>query len=230
MNKVLTTGEQVDERDAVDDDLVHAHTLGAGVGVETLDRVQRLERRVGERVHDLEQEVRGEGTLREALVRLGLVDLLRVRRLEACVDRKADRASERTRPEDRAAGHPVGEEHTGVRASCGDEGNAEVEHELKDGVVAEELENLRVEVAETVTGELAEDAHEDDLEETPAGVLVDEETGEVPPAGTRIWSQTCVAERRWEALTQCRRARSTPGTRATEPGRWQSWGHQHRGT
>lgn len=57
------TAELVDEPEDSDDDARCGETLGAAVGIESLGRDDTLERRVGEGVNDVEQEVEGEGGL-----------------------------------------------------------------------------------------------------------------------------------------------------------------------
>ena len=50
---------KIDEGNSVDNGSVHGHSLGSGVGVETLDGEQGLQWGVGEAVNNVEQEEEG---------------------------------------------------------------------------------------------------------------------------------------------------------------------------
>ncbi len=141
------------------DDTVHGHALGAGGGLETLDRVKCLERGVRERVDDVEEEVCRDGALTDTQRLVAFRHLCPLRG-EPAVDREENRAGERAPDEHLAPRHPVGECDAHERAYARRDRVAEVQHELHIVVVPDCAVDLRVEVPEAVPGELTKDTLE----------------------------------------------------------------------
>jgi hypothetical protein len=170
--------ERVDERDDIDNRLVSSHSFGTGVGLQTFDWVQCLQRRVCERVDKVEEEVSSKSALSEADVAqvTGQFDL------ESSVDGQHDSTDKGTDPKDLTPWHFISECNTSVCTGSRDEGDGQVENELHGGVITQEFEDLGVEVAKTVARELTKDAHKDDHQASPSGVVTDEQAGVVVPA------------------------------------------------
>jgi hypothetical protein len=155
-------GIQVDEGHQADEDTIHGHTLGASLGGQALDRVEGLQRGIGERVDDVEEEVGSQGTLSDLEVGDTLVGVAVPLGRETTVDGQHDGADESTDDENLAAGHAVSERDTTKGTNSGSDGVDQVEDELHVSVIADRLVDVQVEVSETVSRELTEDTHESD--------------------------------------------------------------------
>lgn len=143
-------GELVDESEQVDDNTVHGHTLRAGGGLQALDRVERLERGVCERVDDVEEEVGRDSALADTKV-LRVIGHLRPAGGQSTVDGKPDGRTKCTPDEHLATGHAIGEGDTGESASARDDRGRKVEYKLHVVVVADGSVDLRVEVTKTIS-------------------------------------------------------------------------------
>lgn len=180
------TSELVDEAHAVDNETRKSKALGTGGGLECLGGDGTLQRGIGERVDDVEEEVRGERTLAVgqepgedvAVAVLVPVDNSR----ETRVGGQAERAHEGTDDEHLAAGHPVGQRHGSQGADARQDLVEDVVGELLlHGGDAKAIENNGVEVAETVARELTEDGDHEHLRQTPAAAVREQERAVVPP-------------------------------------------------
>jgi hypothetical protein len=175
-------GIQVDEGDQVDEDTIHSHALGASLGGEAFDRVEGLERSIGKGIDDVEEEIGSEGTLTDRELCNSIFGVLRPLGGQSTVDGQHDSADKCTDDEDLAARHAISERNTGEGPNAGSDRVDQVEDELHVGVITDGLVDGQVEVSETVSGELTEDTHESDHQESPASLVGPEELGVVPPA------------------------------------------------